>query len=408
MINSRIVNIGIFGGGNIATGVINLLKENNYYNNTILNIKTICVKHLEKQREFILPFKCNFTNDPNKILDDDSIHIVIELIGGINDAKNIIFKSLLRGKHVITANKVLIGKYYEDIYELLNKNPNLSINFEGAVCGGIPIINTINNSYVADKINSIIGIINGTTNYILTKIFSDKITFDQALLNAQQLGYSELQPDDDIYGYDARSKLVILSYLAYKIKIDENKIFCQGITNILYQDFINAKNLLNSNIKLLGVSKKNNNTVSLFVSPCLINFNNNLAFTDNVNNCVHINSNNLNDMYFIGPGAGRYPTANSVINDLINIVNYKFNKLNYLNNHDVNYDFKSIFYIRFYINKNINYLENNIIKEEYKYDNYYIILTHPSIYSNVKSFCDLFNKTNNISNNDFILMPIIT
>eukprot|EP00916_Digyalum_oweni_P004027 GHVL01007179.1.p1 GENE.GHVL01007179.1~~GHVL01007179.1.p1 ORF type:complete len:420 (-),score=143.32 GHVL01007179.1:235-1494(-) len=336
--------IGMMGFGVVGGGVFEILNKRQD-----CEIIIIVIRDLKKYSNIILPPNCRISDNPDDLL-DDKLDIIIEVAGGVTVTKDIIFKCLKNGKHVVTANKPLTSNYNNDISELCNIYKS-SYMYEASVCGGIPIINIINNSYIYDNIYEICGILNGTTNYITTEMTKNNIHYNIILKKAQELGYAEANPDSDVLGWDARSKLCILIRISFGIHINENDVYCKGIDNININDINYAKSL-NMYIKLIGYAKKINNNIYCYISPCMIPNNSNLSQIDGVYNAVQIKSEYLGKSLYIGEGAGRYPTANSVVSD----VNYLLNnpvpvkpfpvKLDNLKHEK---DFSSRFYIRFVV-----------------------------------------------------------
>jgi homoserine dehydrogenase len=287
----------------------------------------MCVRDLTKPRDFTLPSDCKLTDQPKDILQDPNIDIVVEVMGGTTLAKQVVFDALSAGKHVVTANKALIAdcmseieSHLSTIHEKESKlNKDLTqFRYEAAVCGGIPIINSLQSDYVGDSITMIAGIINGCTNFMLTGMDRDGLSYDESLAEASKLGYAEADPTLDVGGFDARSKLKILMRLAYGLDVDENDIPCRGIQELTKVDYDYAKKL-GGTIKLLGVAERNDKDdtkVSGYVSPCYVANNDSLSNVNDATNAVEISSKNLKRSTYIGQGAGRFPTANSCVNDI--------------------------------------------------------------------------------------------
>ncbi len=258
------VKIALLGLGNVGKGVWNILKTNKEaiikragYD---IEISKILVKDINKQRGIEVP-KELLTTDVEEIFNDDSIRIVVEVIGGLEPAKEYILRSIRNKKHVITANKMLIATNGKEIFKEAEKQ-GIIVNFEASVAGGIPVINSINESLTANKIEEIVGIINGTTNYILTKMTLEGMSFEEALKEAQQKGYAEADPTSDVEGYDAVYKLAILTTLAFETNVDVEDIYVEGITKIKAKDIEYAKEL-GYVIKLLAIVKEVNEKLEL-------------------------------------------------------------------------------------------------------------------------------------------------
>jgi len=318
--------IGIFGGGTVGGGIVGILeKKKDYFEKMTgreLKIKTICVRDAQKPRDFDLPEGCTITENYDDILNDDSLEMVVEVMGGTTKAKDVIYSALKSGKHVVTANKALIAAYMPEISALLDevnakRETSVEFRYEAAVCGGIPVIRTLQTDFVGDEINMVSGIINGCTNFMLTAMDRDGKSYDEALAEASRLGYAEEDPTLDVGGFDARSKLKILMRLAYGVQVSEEDISCKGITDLSKLDFEYAK-MMGGSIKLIGFAKRvGTDKVAAFVSPCYVSSDDSLYAVNGATNAVEITSENLVSTTLIGEGAGRYPTANSCVNDMV-------------------------------------------------------------------------------------------
>ncbi len=313
------INIGILGLGNVGQGVIEILNENNNYISEKcqcnINIKKILVSDLNKKRDIKIGQEFLTTN-ADEIINNPDIDIVLELIGGIEPAKTYILEALKNGKHVISANKMCIADNSGEILKCANEN-NVMFKFEASVAGGIPIINEINTSLTANKIQSIVGIINGTTNYILTKMHQENCELDVALKEAQELGYAEADPTSDVENHDAMYKLKILSKLAYGY--DPEEIYTEGITEIKKSDIDYAKEF-GYVIKSLAIGKVTDNKLELRVHPAMIKKEHPLANINDSFNGLFIKGNMVGDIMLYGRGAGSLPTGSAVIADLISII----------------------------------------------------------------------------------------
>ncbi len=309
------LNIAIVGVGTVGSSVIKILKENKDIitaraGKEIRVVKAV-VRDLSKKREVDVAL----TNDPNEILTDPSIDIVVELMGGVKGAYEIVSKALENGKGVVTANKALLA-YHR--YELQKLAKDLPFGFEASVAGGIPIINALKVGLSANHINSIKGIMNGTCNFILTKMTNEETTFSETLKEAQELGYAEADPSFDIKGFDAAHKLLILASIAYGIDAKPEDILIEGIENINREDIEFAKEF-NYSIKLLTIAKKIKNEVELRVHPVLIKKDQMIAKVDGVMNGISVIGDRVGETMYYGPGAGGDATASAVISDLIEI-----------------------------------------------------------------------------------------
>ena len=316
--------IGIVGFGTVGKGVYKILK-NSKDNHPILQeieIVKIAVKDLYKKRDF--NFESDLlTDDPDSLINNPSIDVIVEVMGGTHLAKEIILKSLNAGKSVVTANKAVIARYGDEIYEkALSKG--VYVLFEAAVCGGIPIIEPIKRSLKSNQIKKMTGIINGTTNFILSKMSKKKDSYEDSLKLAQKLGYAELDPSADVKGQDAADKISILSELAFGGKINRNEIDTIGIDKIDLKD-ISYADKLGFEIKLLAVSEKMNTSnegslsLNTWVGPTLINKTHPLASVEGVNNAILVEGDPIGEIMLYGPGAGSGPTASSIVSDLLNL-----------------------------------------------------------------------------------------
>lgn len=320
--SSESINLGIFGGGTVGGGIVEILQKKSSHFQQLtgktINVKKVCVRDASKPRDFTLPEGCSIVTSYDDILNDDDIDIAVEVMGGTTDAKDVVFGALKNGKSVVTANKALIAKDLPEIEKLLSSlDDDTEFRYEAAVCGGIPIIRSMQSDFVGDDIKLMSGIINGCTNFMLTAMDRDKKSYDEALGQASELGYAEADPTLDVGGFDARSKLKILMRLAYGMDVEEDEINCRGITELTKIDFEYAK-MLGGTIKLLGVAEKNDaGEVSAFVSPCYVTNDDPLSSVNGATNAIEVVSSNLVSSIYIGQGAGRYPTANSCINDIV-------------------------------------------------------------------------------------------
>jgi homoserine dehydrogenase len=322
------LNIGIFGGGTVGGGIVEILgKKKEHFeqmSGRTIVVKKICVRDASKARDFEIPDGCTVTEKFEDILEDDDLEMVVEVMGGTTAAKDVVWASLKAGKNVVTANKALIAACLPEIEELLKevnegRDENVEFKYEAAVCGGIPIIRSLQSDFVGDDVKTVSGIINGCTNFMLTAMDRDGKSYDDALAEASALGYAEEDPTLDVGGFDARSKLKILMRLAYGIDVEEDAITCSGITELTKLDFEYAK-MMGGTIKLIGVAEAVDDTkVSAFVSPCYVTSSDSLYAVNGATNAVELTSKNLVSTTLIGQGAGRYPTANSCINDIVSL-----------------------------------------------------------------------------------------
>ncbi len=309
------LNIGIIGVGTVGESVIKILKENRDIISARagkeIRVLKAAVRDLSKKRDVDVPL----TDNADEILDDPSIDVVVELMGGIEEAYRIVSKALKNGKGVVTANKALLA-YHR--YELQNLAKDLPFGFEASVAGGIPIINALKVGLSANHIESLKGIMNGTCNFILTKMMNEGSDFKETLKEAQDLGYAEADPTFDIGGFDAAHKLLILASIAYGIDAKPEDILIEGIENINAEDIAFAKEF-NYSIKLLAIAKKVDHKVELRVHPVLIKKDQMIAKVDGVMNGISVIGDRVGETMYYGPGAGGDATASAVISDLIEI-----------------------------------------------------------------------------------------
>ena len=332
------MRLAIAGGGVVGGGVVEILanQASRFAQQGLsLEVGKLLVRDATKARDFTLPAGCEVVTSIDEIVNDDSIDMVVELIGGVDHAKELVFRSIESGKHVVTANKALVAAEMGALTEALAANPTARLGFEAAVCGGIPIIHTLQRDYAGDCVTQIAGIMNGTTNFILSKMEAEGADFGEVLKEAQDLGFAEADPSADVDGYDARAKIAILSRLAFGVEVAESDINCKGITAVSADDFEYAAQL-GATIKLLGVGKVTGRggaasgaapsgslydgaTANVYVSPCVVPSDSMLAGCSGAGNIVEVRSTSLDTSHYVVQGAGRYPTANSVVSDIVQI-----------------------------------------------------------------------------------------
>jgi homoserine dehydrogenase len=327
------INIALLGLGTVGSGVyktIDTQKENIEHKEKLsLNIKKV----LALNYAFEIPAEKKAASF-EEILDDDEISIVIELMGGINPAKDFIIRALSAGKTVVTANKELIARHWPELNHAAMSS-GAGLYFEASVGGGIPILRTISDSLQANSIHSILAIINGTTNFILTKMSEDGGSYDAVLREAQALGYAEANPKNDVEGFDAAYKLSILASLAFHARVPFDFIYTEGITKITAQDIECAKEL-GYTIKLLAIGKKNGHTIEARVHPTMIPFKHPLANVRGSFNAIFMSGHPIDDLMLYGRGAGDFPTASAVVSDVINACNVCAHKYpSFRNEYDV-------------------------------------------------------------------------
>ena len=314
------VNIAVLGYGTVGSGVVEVLNTNHESINKKAG-QEIQIKYVLDLREFPGdPVMEVLVHDFNVILNDPEVKVVVEVMGGVNPAYQFVKAALESGKSVCTSNKELVAKHGAELLEIAKAN-NINFLFEASVGGGIPIIRPLNQSLTADEIEEITGILNGTTNYILTKMSNEGLDFDTVLKDAQDKGYAERNPEADVEGYDACRKIAILSSLAFGMQVDYEDIYTEGITKITDTDIKYAKTL-GASIKLFGTSRKEQDKVFACVTPVMINHNHPLYSVNDVFNGIYVRGNVLGDVMFYGSGAGKLPTASAVMADVIDAVKH--------------------------------------------------------------------------------------
>lgn len=314
------VNIAVLGYGTVGSGVVEVINTNHASINKKAG-QEINIKYVLDLRDFPGdPVQEKIVHDYNIILNDDEIDIVVEVMGGIEPAYTFVKSALERGKSVATSNKELVAKHGSELIALA-KEKNINFLFEASVGGGIPIIRPLNQSLTADEICEITGILNGTTNFILSKMRQDGSDFEEVLKEAQALGYAERNPAADVEGYDACRKIAILSSLAYGRHVDYEDIYTEGITKISAKDIAFAEQFGYA-IKLLGSSKRVDGEIYCMVAPALVTEENPLYSVNGVFNAILVNGNVLGDVMFYGRGAGKLPTASAVVSDIVDEVKH--------------------------------------------------------------------------------------
>ena len=313
--------IGLLGYGTVGTGTAEIILDPAGRNSLLqeIEIAKVGVRSLDKQRSPQLPAGV-LTTDLESIVTDPEISIIVELLGGLEPSRSLILKAIEHGKHIVTANKAVIARHGEEIFTAANK-AGVYVLLEAAVGGGIPVIKPLKQSLGVNRLQTVIGIINGTTNYILTQMTQEGADFDDVLAEAQKLGYAEADPTADVDGYDAADKIAILAAIAFNGRIKRDDIPCEGIRKITATDISYAKDL-GFVIKLLAIAKANENDDSLQVRvhPTLVSKDHPLANVNGVYNAVLVEGDPLCQVMLYGPGAGKGATASAVVSDVVNIV----------------------------------------------------------------------------------------
>ena len=309
------VNIAVMGYGTVGSGVVEVINTNGKRINQRIG-EELNIKYVLDLRDFPGdPVQEKIIHDFETIVNDDEIKIVVEVMGGIEPAYTFVKRCLLAGKSVATSNKALVAKHGAELLSIAREK-NINFLFEASVGGGIPIIRPLNSSLTADEIEEITGILNGTTNYMMTKMFYEGADYDTVLKEAQANGFAERNPEADVEGYDACRKIAILSSLISGQQVDFEDIYCEGITRITVEDMKYAKEM-GMTIKLLASSKRQGEKLHAIVAPCLIYPEHPLYSVDGVFNAIFVHGNVLGDAMFYGSGAGKLPTASAVVADVV-------------------------------------------------------------------------------------------
>ncbi|MGL5258930.1 MAG: homoserine dehydrogenase [Lachnospiraceae bacterium] len=309
------IQVAVFGYGTVGSGVVEVIEGNKAEINKKSGAE-LYIKYILDLREFPKdPYADRIVHDVEVILQDSDISVICETMGGIEPAYTFTKRALLSGKSVCTSNKELVATHGPELLKIAREN-NCNYLFEASVGGGIPIIRPLNYSLTAEKIEGITGILNGTTNYILTKMDKEGADFSDVLKEAQEKGYAEKNPEADVEGHDACRKIAILSSLMTGKNVNYNDIYTEGITKITATDFKYAKKLQKS-IKLLAVSKETKEGYIAMVSPCMIDIEHPLYSVNDVYNAIFVRGNMLGDSMYYGRGAGKLPTASAVVSDVV-------------------------------------------------------------------------------------------
>lgn len=311
------INVAVLGYGTVGSGVVEVLRMNRDIIDKNSKNK-IRVKYVLDLLDFPNdPIQEKIVHDFDVIVNDEDIHIVVEAMGGLEPAHTFVKQALMAKKHVCTSNKALVAAFGNELIACAREN-NVSFLFEASCGGGIPVIRPLNNALVADDLSGIIGILNGTTNYILTDMANNDASFEAALKDAQALGYAEADPTSDVEGEDSCRKIAILSSIVYERFVDYKEIMTEGITKLSKEDILYAK-AMGRAIKLIAMSKKEENGAYAIVAPFMLKNKHPLYSVSDVFNAVLVHGNAANDVMFYGSGAGKLPTASAVVSDIVEI-----------------------------------------------------------------------------------------
>ncbi len=318
--NMKQIHIGLLGFGTVGSGMVKILLENREVIESRLGaslaLKWIADLDLERDRGVAVDASL-LTTDAEMVVDDPEVDIVVELIGGYEPAKSFILKAIENGKHVVTANKALLAAHGDEIFSAASRK-GVEVGFEASVGGGIPLIRSLKEGLVADRIESLFGILNGTANYILTKMTDQAKPFSKVLEEAQALGYAEADPTFDIEGIDTAHKLTILLAIAYGVPIDSEAVYTEGISKVTPLDIKFIKEF-GYRIKLLAISKDDGEAIEARVHPTLIADDSMLANVNDAYNALYIKGDAVGNVMLYGPGAGMMPTGSAVVSDLVDV-----------------------------------------------------------------------------------------
>ena len=317
----KTVKIALLGFGTVSQGTFNLLQDNvdliTNRSGVTIEISKIFVRNPDKYTNITLPSTAQYVTNIDDVLNDESIAIVVELMGGTTFAKDCVEAALKHGKSVVTANKDLLAEAGPYLFDLAYKN-NVDLRFEASVLGGIPIIRTLYDSLGGNRITELVGIMNGTTNFILSKMTDEGLSYGDVLKEAQDLGYAEADPTADVEGLDAARKLAILASISFNRRIFFEDVTVEGITNIDTEDISFGKEF-GYNIKLIGIAKESSKGLSLNVYPAFVPLTHPLASVRGSYNAIYIKGNGIDDAMFYGRGAGSLPTGSSVVSDIMEV-----------------------------------------------------------------------------------------
>lgn len=317
------VGIGLLGCGIVGAEVAQTLAahegEITQRVGARLEVRKVAVRNLGKDRDVALPDSV-FTDNATDVVSDPDIQVIIEVMGGIEPARSLILEAFAAGKHVISANKELIGTLGKELFDAADR-AEVEFSFEAAVAGGVPIVRPLKESLAGESVERIVGILNGTTNYILTKMTEEEMEFGEALAEAQSLGYSELDPTADIEGFDAAAKLSILASIAFNANVVAGDVYREGITKVTLADIAFAENLGYA-VKLLAIAEKVDGEIAMRVHPAMIPGTHPLASVRDNLNAIFVEGDKVGEVMFYGRGAGGGPTAISVIGDVIDVARH--------------------------------------------------------------------------------------
>lgn len=315
------ISVGLLGLGTVGSGVVRIIENHQdklmHQVGCPIKVKKILVQDVEKERSVKVDPSL-LTVNPADIMEDPEIEVVIEVMGGIEDTRKHLLQALRSKKNIVTANKDLMAVHGSELLTVANEN-GCDLFFEASVAGGIPILRSLVDGLASDRITKMMGIVNGTTNYILTKMSQEGLAYDSVLKEAQQLGYAEANPASDVEGLDAARKMAIMATLGFSMKIDLDDVKFKGITSVTEEDLQYGKQL-GYTMKLLGIAVREGEKVEVCVEPALLPSSHPLASVNNEYNAVYVYGEAVGETMFYGPGAGSLPTATAVVSDLVGVV----------------------------------------------------------------------------------------
>ena len=326
------IKIGLLGSGTVGSGVVRVLKENMEEITARVGTHLVLAKVLVRDKKKPRPYLdgIELTDRVEDILEDEEISVVVEVMGGLHPAKEYMLRAMEAGKSVVTANKDVVAQFGQELFDMAEKH-DVDFRFEASVGGGIPIIMPLKQCLTANRISEVLGIVNGTTNYMLTKMSEEGMSYDDVLKEAQEKGYAEANPSADVDGLDAARKAAILSSIAFNMRISLADVSVEGITKITPEDISYAKNL-GYVVKLLAIGKETDDGINVRVHPVFLPKEHPLASVNGVYNAIFVRGNAIGEAMFYGPGAGSLPTASAVVADIIDvsrdIVTHSFGRLN--------------------------------------------------------------------------------
>ncbi len=318
---SRVIRIGQLGCGIVGSAVLRILARNGgeieRRMGAKLDVVQVAVRSLGKERDVPDGTDAVLTTDPHAVVTNPDVDVVVEVMGGIEPTRSLLMEAIAGGKHVVTANKELLASLGKELFDAAD-DKGVDLYFEAAVCGGIPLIHPMKESLAGERVHKVMGIVNGTTNFILTRMAEEGLEFGEALAEAERLGYTELDPSADIEGFDAAAKCAILATIAFNTRVVAGDVFREGIADITQRDISFAKRL-GYTVKLLSIAEEQDGEIAVRVHPAMIPDHHPLASVRENMNAVFIEAENVGELMFYGPGAGGEPTGTSVVGDVVDV-----------------------------------------------------------------------------------------